>query len=76
MQKTTVYLDEGDYLRLKAIARIQGRQPAELLREAVAEYTSRHAKRRRPRSIGLGRSGRGDVSERAEDLLAGMGGPR
>jgi len=76
VQKTTVYLDEADYKRLKAIARTQGRQPAELVREAVAEYASRHAKRPKPRSIGLGRSGRGDVGERAEELLAGMGGSR
>jgi predicted transcriptional regulator len=75
-QKTTVYLDQADYARLKAIARVEGRPPAELVREAVAEYASRHTKRPKPRSIGLGRSGRGDVSEQAEELLAGMGRPR
>ena len=36
VQKTTVYLDHPDYQRLKAIARAQGRAPAELTREAVA----------------------------------------
>lgn len=73
VQKTTVYLDPADYGRLKAIARVQRRTPAELVREAVAEYASRHARRPRARSVGVGRSGRGDVSERAEELLAGMG---
>ena len=71
--KTTVYLHEGDYRRLKAIARGQGRTPAALVRDAVAEYARRHGRRRLPRSVGAGRSGRGDLSERAEDLLKGMG---
>jgi predicted transcriptional regulator len=69
-QKTTVYLDSGDYRRLKAIARAQGRAPAELVREAVAEYTVREEPRRRPRSIGAGRSRTGTVARRAEALLA------
>jgi Ribbon-helix-helix protein, copG family len=72
--KTTVYLAAADYRRLKALAEAQDRPAAELVREAVAEYTARHAPRRRlPRSLGSGRSRRGDVGTRAEELLAGMG---
>jgi predicted transcriptional regulator len=71
--KTTVYLDAADYRRLKAIARACGRTPAALVREAVAEYAVREQPRRRPRSVGAGQSLRGDVSERAEELLAGFG---
>lgn len=74
MIKTTLYLREEDYRRLKAIARDQKRSAAEVIREALAEYASTHGtKRSRPRSLGAGRSGRGDLSERAEDLLSGMG---
>ncbi|HEY4393934.1 MAG TPA: CopG family transcriptional regulator [Polyangia bacterium] len=72
-QKTTVYLDATDYRRLKAIARARGCAPAMLLREAVAEYTARHAPRRLPKGIGAFRSGRNDLGSRAEELLAGMG---
>jgi len=72
-QKTTVYLDAADYARLKVIARAQRRAPAELVREAVSEYAARHAPRRRPKSIGMGASGRHDLSERVDELLAGMG---
>lgn len=72
-QKTTVYLDAEDYRRLKALARTTHRKPAHLLREAVAEYTARQRSRRSARSIGAGDSGRDDLSERAEDLLTGMG---
>jgi hypothetical protein len=71
--KTTVYLDPEDYERLKYIARAEGRPPAELVREAVAEYTARKRPVRRPKSLGAGHSGQGDVSARAEELLAGMG---
>ena len=71
--KTTVYLDADEYRRLKAIARAQATTPAALLRKAVAEYTAAHARRPAPSSIGVGHSGRGNVSEKAEELLAGMG---
>jgi predicted transcriptional regulator len=73
VQKTTVYLGTADYRRLKAIARAKGRTPAELVREAVAQYAAREMPARKPKSIGAGRSTRGDVSERAEELLAGFG---
>jgi predicted transcriptional regulator len=73
VQKTTVYLDAADYRRLKALARATGRTPAELVREAVSQYAAREGSRRKPRSLGIGRSARGDVSARAEELLAGLG---
>lgn len=68
--KTTVYLDSDDYLRLKKVAGQLGRTPAALIREAVGEYARREGSPRRPKSLGMGRSGRGDLSEKAEDLLA------
>jgi predicted transcriptional regulator len=71
--KTTIYLDDDDYRRLQQLARSRGRPAAELVREAVAEYARKHAPARRPRSIAAGRSGRGDLSERAEDLLESFG---
>jgi Ribbon-helix-helix protein, copG family len=76
MLKTTVYLDEEAYRLLKQIARARSRPPAELVREAVAEYTARHALRRTPRSIGAFKSGRRDLGRRAEALLDGLGGDR
>jgi hypothetical protein len=76
MQKTTIYLDEEAYRRLKQLARARGRPPAAMVREAVAEYTARHAPRRRPRSVGAFKSGRRDLGQRAEDLLGGLGDDR
>ncbi len=74
MEKTTLYLDRDDYRKLKRIAELRQRAPAALVREAITEYVARHSASRMPRSIGAFRSGRSDVSERAEELLAGMGG--
>jgi hypothetical protein len=73
LTKTTLYLPAADYRRLKTLALREGRPTAELVREAVTEYASRRGARRLPRSLGAGRSGRGDVSEKAEVLLKGMG---
>ena len=71
--KTTVYLDSADYRRLKAIAKATGRTTAELVREAVSIYARSRGLPSLPSSIGAGRSGRGDLSVRTEQLLEGMG---
>lgn len=71
--KTTVYLDEADYRRLKALARVDGRPSAALVREAVAQYVAKRANGVRPSSIGSARSGRSDISERVDELLTGFG---
>lgn len=73
LTKTTLYLPGADYARLKALARREGRAAADLVREAVAEYARRRGAKRLPRSLGAGRSRRGDVAERAEQLLRGIG---
>ena len=77
MDKTTLYLDPGDYRRLKRLAAGERRTPASLVREAVAEYLTRHAPTRPlPGSVGAGDSGETDLGSRAEKLLEGMGAPR
>lgn len=72
-QKTTVYLDAEAYRRLQRLARARGRPSAELVREAVLEYAARHEPARAAKSVGAFRSGRRDLSERAEELLDGLG---
>lgn len=71
--KTTVYLTEDEYRRMKELAKAQKRPSAELVREAVAEFILRHAASKRPQSLGAGRSGRGNLSERAAEPLDGIG---
>ena len=70
MRKTTIYLDDHLYRTVCRCAEAAGRTQASVIREAILAYTAGPA---RLRSIGLGKSGRGDLSERAEDLLRGMG---
>lgn len=73
IMKTTVYLDTADYRRLKVLAGAEGRSTAELIRAAVAEYAQRRAPQTLPASLGAGRSSDGTLSERAEELLEGLG---
>jgi predicted transcriptional regulator len=72
MHKTTMYLEDELYARLQRAADASGRTQASVIREAVAVYLA-GGKTRRLRSIGLGSSGKGDLSERAEELLDGFG---
>ena len=71
--KTTVYLDAADYRTLKSLAADQQRSAAELVREAVAEYTARATLKRWPLSIGMGDSGVCDLAERYEGMMDGFG---
>ncbi|MBE3134449.1 MAG: ribbon-helix-helix domain-containing protein [Acidobacteria bacterium] len=73
MEKTTLYLDGTEYRRLKRIAARQRVPPARLVREAVAAYVATHDTGGPARSVGAFRSGRADLSERAEELLTGFG---
>jgi predicted transcriptional regulator len=71
--KTTLYLDAGDYDRIKRIARKRKVTAAALVREAVAQYARRHAPAALPRSIASVHSGVPDLAERFEDYLEGFG---
>jgi len=68
MVKTTVYLDADVAIALRQLAQAEGRSQAELIREAVTRMTEA-ATSSRPKGIGQYRSGRSDVSARAEELL-------
>ncbi len=72
VRKTAAYLVGAAYRRLMAIARELGRPPAALVRKGIAEFAPSYGRPRKVRSVGAGRSGRGDLSERVEELLAGF----
>jgi hypothetical protein len=71
MIRTTVYVDEEVAVALRHRAAIEGRPQAELIREALRKYVEESEAPNRPPIAGIGRhrSGRSDVSERAEELL-------
>ncbi len=70
MRRTTVFADDSVLDALRAIARRRGITLAEVTREALSAYVSKHRGGRKPLSIiAIGRSGRRDIAERAEELL-------
>jgi len=71
MHKTTLYLDDATYERIRRRAEASGTTQASIIREALAAFLGESMPR--PSSIGMGDSGSGDLSERAEELLEGMG---
>ncbi|MGI8742781.1 MAG: CopG family transcriptional regulator [Bryobacteraceae bacterium] len=68
MLKTTVYLDQDVTFALRQLSEAQGRSQAELIREALVNYT-RGSARPIPQGVGKYSSGFTDTSERAEELL-------
>ncbi len=69
MQRTTVKLPDELDLRLRHEAARRGITISDLTREAIEAHLG--GARRRLRAAGAGQSGRDDVSERIEEILAG-----
>jgi predicted transcriptional regulator len=69
MRRTTVKLPEDLDARLRHEAQRRGTTIAEVTRAALEEHLE-VGKRRRLDAAGAGRSGRSDVSERIEEILA------
>ncbi len=70
MRRTSVFADEEVLRRLRDIARRERKTLSEVIRLALERYVARRQPRRRsPSLVGIGRSGRKDVAEHAEELL-------
>jgi len=63
MERTTISLPEGLLKRLRLLAAEQRTSMAALIREALEEKSADY--RPRPRSLGVGASGRRDTARRA-----------
>lgn len=74
--RTLIYLEPDQLLALRALARSQSTSLAELLRRIVQRHLDSLASQDPPhpdaylRLVGLGASGRSDVSERHDDYFA------
>ncbi|HVP05801.1 MAG TPA: ribbon-helix-helix protein, CopG family [Dehalococcoidia bacterium] len=66
MQKTTIVVPEGLYERIKRLAEERGESMGQLIRESLEDTASRYQPR--VRSLGIGDSGRSDISERIDEL--------
>lgn len=72
MLRTTVYLDEEVALAIRQLAERQKRSQADIIRDALARYLrqgERENANPSPPGVGAFRSGRSDVSEKAETIL-------
>lgn len=67
-QPTSVYLPDEIERSLQRLVQQTGKPKAELIREAIEVYLESQ-KHPLPRSIGIGASDRGDLSERVDELL-------
>ncbi|HUO84651.1 MAG TPA: CopG family transcriptional regulator [Thermoanaerobaculia bacterium] len=72
MKRTTIYLDPDLELWLKIEARRQNVPMAELIRRTLRKQAGKRS-RTLPPGIGEYASERGDVAERAEEVLAESG---
>ena len=68
MKRTTVKLPDELDSKLRHEAERRGITVSELTREAIEDHLGSH--HRRLRAAGAGRSGRDDISERIEEILA------
>lgn len=68
MAKTSLQLEEETAQVLEQLASREGRSQEEVLREALRVYRNQQD-RPAPKGLGMYRSGRSDISERAEELL-------
>jgi hypothetical protein len=70
MKRTTIFIPEALEADLQRYARRAKKPAAWVVREAVATFLSNRAgPASLPASIGLGKSGRNDLSERFDELL-------
>jgi hypothetical protein len=70
MRRTTIFADEEVLRKLREIAKRENITLSDAIRAALDRYVARRQpKRARLALIGIGRSGRRDVAERAEELL-------
>lgn len=70
MRRTTIFVDEDVLTRLREIAKREDMTLSAAIRAALDRYVSRRPlKRSRLSLIGIGRSGRRDIAEHAEELL-------
>ena len=68
MKEATVYLPDETNAALEQLASQMRRSQTELIQAAIEDYLSRN-RRSMPRSVGMGISGRSDLSERDEEML-------
>ena len=70
MKRTTVKIPDALDARLRHEAELRGVTISEISRDALEVYLGEQSGRRMLGAAGAGRSGRSDISERIEEILA------
>ncbi|NEP81854.1 MAG: CopG family transcriptional regulator [Okeania sp. SIO3B3] len=68
MKPTTIYLPEETEANLQKLATQTGKSIPEIIQELIANYLTKKTQKL-PKSVGMGSSGRPDLSSKAEQLL-------
>jgi hypothetical protein len=68
MKPTTVYLPEETEADLQKLATQTGKSISEIIQELITDHLTKKTPKL-PKSIGMGSSGRSDLSSKAEQLL-------
>ncbi|MBR8832156.1 MAG: CopG family transcriptional regulator [Chlorogloea purpurea SAG 13.99] len=68
MKPTIVYLPQEAEATLQGLADKTGKSIPEIIQEIITDYLANNVNNM-PRSLGIGASGRGDLSARSEELL-------
>lgn len=71
--KTTIYLEDAEYRRLKRIAERERTSAAELIRAAVSDFLARHQPAGLPEWVGMLEADPTLASTEEEELLDGLG---
>jgi len=70
MKRTTIFANESLLETLRDLAKKENMSVSAAIRAALQEYVGKRQGTARPPSfLGIGRSGRKDIAERAEELL-------
>ncbi len=70
MKRTTVFADEALLNEIRDLSLQENKSLAEVIREAMQEYLKKKQKRKKTLSfIGIGDSGKKEISEKHEELL-------
>ena len=69
MKRTTLFIEEELEEEIKRIARLKGKKTSEVVREALRDYVKRHRSKKTLSFVGIGKSGREDISETHEEEL-------
>ena len=68
MQPTTILLPDETQQALQILAQQEGKTLDEIVQQAIQFYVS-STQKKKPQSIGMGKSNRTDLSERVDELL-------